>query len=472
MTAPSSIPPTVPIVVAPRRDQRKLTWYFNESILGFLGLVAMATALGPLVFEVSPRWSFWLAVSEWVLVAVFAADFAIRGATAPNRAVWMRSPWRIVDVLVVVGPVLALLPHVSDLASGSITLRVLRLFRAAAFGTRAGSNAVRRQIRADRAARAAVARITVISPEGDENPIGADWDSFLAWTRDPAPTWYHASNVDSDRFVELARAAGLSDLDLERIGEDGHAKLREGTRYTTLFVQIPSFSAEGFPAVERDRLLAIASDQGVLTAITGEFELRIAVAEQREQLPKASFPVMIACAVLSLARDRNVMLAQRLVDESQRLETVEGGPEFLRATFRLRREISTAVLDLWHLRLIVRALADGKTTFRGIDLKDEKYLDDLLAEVESLYETLNRTKEDLRYLIELHINVKSFEMNTFLRLLAVVSFLGLIPSVVSGLLGMQVMGYPWPVTLGQISFGVAMGMAMTLYVFAAKGWLK
>ena len=75
-------------------------------------------------------------------------------------------------------------------------------------------------------------------------------------------------------------------------------------------------------------------------------------------------------------------------------------------------------------------------------------------------------------LIELHVNFKSFEMNAFLKLLAIVSFLGLIPSVAGGLLGMNVAGNPWPVTLGQVAFGVAMGMATALYVFAVKGWLK
>lgn len=63
-------------------------------------------------------------------------------------------------------------------------------------------------------------------------------------------------------------------------------------------------------------------------------------------------------------------------------------------------------------------------------------------------------------------------MNAFLKLLAIVSFLGLIPSVAGGLLGMNVAGNPWPVTLGQVAFGVAMGMATVLYVFAVKGWLK
>ena len=53
----------------------------------------------------------------------------------------------------------------------------------------------------------------------------------------------------------------------------------------------------------------------------------------------------------------------------------------------------------------------------------------------SAYETISETKETVQTLIELHINLKSFEMNGLLKLLAVVSFLGLIPSVVGGLLG-------------------------------------
>ena len=134
--------------------------------------------------------------------------------------------------------------------------------------------------------------------------------------------------------------------------------------------------------------------------------------------------------------------------------------------------MAARALDLWHVSRVARALANGKAMLAGIDLRDEKALDNLLGEIESLYETLDKEKEEVKALIEHHINLKSFEMNKFLRLLAVVSFLGLIPSVVGGMLGMNVMGNPWPVTLGQVVFGVAMSMAVSLYVFAVKGWLR
>ena len=34
---------------------------------------------------------------------------------------------------------------------------------------------------------------------------------------------------------------------------------------------------------------------------------------------------------------------------------------------------------------------------------------------------------------------------------------------------MNVEGNPWPVTLGQVAFGIAMGMAISLYVFCDQG---
>jgi Mg2+ and Co2+ transporter CorA len=256
------------------------------------------------------------------------------------------------------------------------------------------------------------------------------------------------------------------------LGEDGHAKLRQSTHLSTLVLQLPAVTEQGEPSVDRDRVLAIITDRGLLTATEGSLDLPRTVLAEATSLPRVAFPARITCAILALVRDRNAAMAQRFDDEVHRLEAMAGGVELLRRTFRLRQEISSATLDLWHVKAVVRTLADGKAKLSGIDLRDEKYMDELLAETESLFESLNRNKEELKSLIELHINFKSFEMNYFLKVLAVISALGLIPAVAGGLLGMNVAGNPWPVTLGQVTFGVTMGMASALYVFAVKGWLK
>jgi hypothetical protein len=191
--------------------------FFNEYVMGFLALVAVATALGPLVFEVSVEVERLLTLVEWLLVGMFSAEVLIQGALAPDRGSWMRNPWRIVDLITVVGPVAALLPQVSDLASGSLMLRMLRLGRAIAFGTRAGSAAVRPHQRTFHSDQARTPTVTVVPAEGDFHPVVSDWSSFLTWTRDPAPSWLHASNVSRDRFDELARALGMSEEDIDRV---------------------------------------------------------------------------------------------------------------------------------------------------------------------------------------------------------------------------------------------------------------
>jgi Mg2+ and Co2+ transporter CorA len=74
--------------------------------------------------------------------------------------------------------------------------------------------------------------------------------------------------------------------------------------------------------------------------------------------------------------------------------------------------------------------------------------------------------------MDLHMNVASFEMNKGMRLLAILSALGLLPAVVGGLLGMNLVGNPWPATLPQVAFGVFWGMALALYIFFIKGWIR
>ena len=148
------------------------------------------------------------------------------------------------------------------------------------------------------------------------------------------------------------------------------------------------------------------------------------------------------------------------------------GPSSSIKAFLLQREMSAARAEVWRLKEIVSKLAEGKVQMQGADAKNEPFLDSLLSSVDALHKNFGELKESLTSLIELHMNVTSFEMNKFMKLLAIVGFLGLIPSVAGGLLGMNVEGNPWSVTLGQVAFGIAMGMAIALYVFAIKGWLR
>jgi magnesium transporter len=225
------------------------------------------------------------------------------------------------------------------------------------------------------------------------------------------------------------------------------------------------------------RVLALVSDHWVLTASPQDLDLQqvLAVLAPPQAVESVPFSARITYLLLTLTRERFAEVACAYLDQIRDLEIVrlnKGGPDFLQRVFGLQREISTTSADLWRVKGIVGALATGKAVLPGVDTKNDLFLDNLSTETAGLYKEFEELKDALKTLMELHINVRSFEMNKFMRLLAVVSFLGLIPSVVGGLFGMNVEGNPWPVTLGQVAFGVVMSMATSLYVFAIKGWLR
>jgi Mg2+ and Co2+ transporter CorA len=84
-------------------------------------------------------------------------------------------------------------------------------------------------------------------------------------------------------------------------------------------------------------------------------------------------------------------------------------------------------------------------------------------EADYLYETVDNVRESVLSLIELHIDIAAHDTNRFMRLLAIVSTLALIPAVAGGLLGMNLGDSPWPVTLGQVAFGTLVLMLGVLY---------
>jgi Mg2+ and Co2+ transporter CorA len=141
------------------------------------------------------------------------------------------------------------------------------------------------------------------------------------------------------------------------------------------------------------------------------------------------------------------------------------GEDFFRLAFRLRRDLSQVKADLWRLRGILDAVKAKRLHLPrlGKTLPDAFIV--LGDQADYLYETATNLREQLISLIELHLNTVSFQMNRFMQLLAVVTVLAAIPATLGGLLGMNILGTPWPVTLGQVTFGVGLGVLTVLYLF-------
>jgi Mg2+ and Co2+ transporter CorA len=172
---------------------------------------------------------------------------------------------------------------------------------------------------------------------------------------------------------------------------------------------------------------------------------------------------------------RKEELAGALEREVRILEALpadECPDSFFETTFRLKRALSTAMGDLWRLRAILESMAEGRRELPGLDAAARDAIRLLAEDADFHYETLDHTREAVLSLIDLHINMASHDTNRFMRLVAIMSTLALIPAITGGLLGMNLGDSPWPVTLGQVAFITLMLMLAVLYTFLAKGWLK
>jgi Mg2+ and Co2+ transporter CorA len=150
----------------------------------------------------------------------------------------------------------------------------------------------------------------------------------------------------------------------------------------------------------------------------------------------------------------------------------ESSPAFFERAFHLKKELSGTQADLWRLKGVLADIAEGRSSLAGTGETNVEAFRRLAANADYLFETVVNTREEVLSAIELHLNIVSFDMNRVMRVLAVVSVLGLIPAVIGGLFGMNLADNPWPFTLPQVAFAVSLGMVLCLYFFFVKGWLR
>ena len=445
----------------------RLSGVLNEAVMGFLALAALSLGLAPFLFELPPNVEQSFDVAEWVIIGLFALEYAANFALSNDRLEFVLQPWRMLDAVIIVAALLSLFPAVSEAVRTTPALRILRLFRVLLFGPRVGHGLQRQAAPPPRPAPGGQPQVTGLRP-GEPAPRKCDWNELLQWATAPTSDWLHASNLAPDRLAEIASAVGVPHVMIEAaLHESSYPRIESGARWTALTVSLPSAG----DAMLRDPVLLLVSANDVLSLAPHPLDL--------QQLPAESgaLPWGPRCAlhIIRLVLARNEELAgrlERMVRQLEQLPASESPESFFGQTFRLKRVLSTAKGDLWRLRGLLEMLADGRRLLPGLGPEQREAVAQLAEEADYLYETVDNVRESVLSLIELHIDIAAHETNRFMRLLAIVSTLTLIPVVAGGLLGMNLGDSPWAVTLGQVAFGTLVLMLGVLYAFMAKGWLR
>ncbi len=446
---------------------RRLSAFLSEAVMGFLALAALGTGLAPFLFVLTPTAESVIDALEWAIVATFALEYLVQLAVAADRGAYVRDPWRILDAAIVLGSVASLLPAISDAARTMPALRILRLFRVLLFGMRAGHGVGTPALPVPRGLPEGPPRVARL-PRGGAVALAGTWEDLLRWAASPTSEWIHASNLSPQRLREAAEAAGVPHVMVDAaLNESSYPRLESGPRWSALTLSVPSPT----DILCRDPVLMLLTGDDVLSLAQHALDLG------KPPAAYADLPWGPRCALDVVRRvlGRNEELAGRLEREVRELESLpadESPERFFEATFRLKRALSVAKGDLWRLRGILEMLAEGRRTLPGLGENGREGAKRLAEEADYLYETVDNAREAVLSLIDLHINVAAHETNRFMRLVAIMSTLGLIPAITGGLLGMNLADSPWSVTLGQVAFATLVLILGVLYAFLAKGWLR
>lgn len=144
---------------------------------------------------------------------------------------------------------------------------------------------------------------------------------------------------------------------------------------------------------------------------------------------------------------------------------------FYSEAFDIRKETSRLLRILRHFRPLTESLAKSGVSIAATGA-EARMFDVIYDRAMGVEETTETSLETIRDLIDMHLDTVSHDMNRAMRLIAIITCIVAIPSVIGALLGMNLIDAPWSLKLWQVTV-VSVSLALLLVVyFYRKGWLK
>ncbi|MFH0848883.1 MAG: CorA family divalent cation transporter [archaeon] len=144
--------------------------------------------------------------------------------------------------------------------------------------------------------------------------------------------------------------------------------------------------------------------------------------------------------------------------------------DFYTGSFHIRKEASRLLRLLNHFRVLAESLAKGRIHIRFTE-EEKRILDTIYDRAIGAEETAEMSLQTVRDLIDMHLDTVSHDMNRAMRLMAAITCIVAIPSVIGALLGMNLIDVPWPWHLWEIALvGISAALFLAIY-FYNKGWL-
>ncbi len=454
-----------------------------------LAAILLCFVIIPVLFGVSPRMQSIFDYAIYIIVAAFVAEYVLKLYVAKSRISFVTDLWHIVDLLIIILATLDLLNLGPDLIAehGKLAIAIYP-FLAFALASRTIERAMPLHPSDDAERLKSRLQIATLDRKGHINrPLNGESSCEIIPKGDAL--WVHFQDVQSLdlEYIEKVTSVPLDLLEsklirgsLPRIDFvkgipsiflwDSKVKPADHTGGTSIHIDIDTFN------IDTNGILLAYVDDNIITFGTGKSDLFDKISSHELPNEEEAFRAGILFAILR----------QKIEDYGEIIRTIEGkaiqfeempvnrsSPKFLEETFYFKKELQKTISNLWHFNSVVHHILDNKNlVFPELSEIQSHKLDSLYAESEYLYETAQNTRDSLISLIELHINTVSYDMNRVMKVIAVITCLALIPSIIGGLLGVNLTDSPYPLRITEVFFLVFFLMLIGVYIFYKMDWLK
>ena len=438
----------------------------------------------PFIFKLNDSVLSFLDICDWIIVILFVAEYTSKLYLAEDRWKHFKSPWHLVDLVIVVLPFVQYFPLLGLTMTGSpsLLLRLLRLPRALAVGGRA--------VVGRRSGNNIAFNGEVHGPETIIRQVGTDlqtardlsWDEFTAHIADGSrQEWLDLHYVSDEGFSQLSRILGIAEPHFKStLVDEIYPHIDYVQKASFIFLQSGKVKypehAGNYLTISRSGIIVICNGTKIITVSRHSVDLLEEVLGSVQRAKKgAAFVVPVLYGILEHMLDDYKAILSEVELEVLKIGSTPRSKlpkDFLERIYQLDREVSRLVSNLVHFKDMLSIIISKKVPLEGFDQASEEAFHVLQDGAAYLSEISHDLIDNLRSNIDLYINQTSFETNRILKILAVITCVSVIPTAISGVIGSNLLDVPYGAYLWQVSFIISISMAFALYTFMKLGWLK
>ncbi|MCW4028650.1 MAG: ion transporter [Candidatus Bathyarchaeota archaeon] len=468
----------------PRANLREIVdSIFSDKFMMALSLILVPMIVVPLFVELNTSVLDFLEICDWIIVLIFVVEYVLKLFLAADRWRHFKSPWHLVDLLIVVLPFAQYMPMVSLSITGSpsLLLRLLRLPRAVAVGGRAVAG--RRQGNSIASENPVKGPETVIHQVDSELSVTTlTWEELKTHITDAHhEEWLDIHYISDEGFERLSKILGIAEPHFKSaLVDEIYPHIDYVQKSSFIFLQSGQIqypeSAGSYLTISRSGIIVVCNGTKIITVSRHSVDLldQVICAVQQSQ-PKDAFVVPVLYKILEHRLDDYKSILGEIELEVLKIGNTPRSKlpkDFLERIYQLDKEVSRLVSNLVHFKDMLSVITSKKVPLEGFDSGSEEAFQVLQEGASYLNELSHDMIDNLRSIIDLYINETSFETNRILKILAVITSISVIPSAISGVIGTNLLDVPYGAYLWQVSFLIGVAMVFVVYTFYKLGWLK